>query len=562
LQFVFNLIKIQLSFQSKPVAGSKYLYYSKWKSSRERNLFNNSFVLVKQHLEKKFGFLMKLIFFVAVVVLLLIFPIIEGMSTFYSQDNDDNETCTINGFKNFHQYCDNKSVESFKRDDRISFSFNSGREYKGDEMSETESYILNLDSKRITGDFLARVKVNYSYTGSRFGQFHFIAGSNYDETGNYTGSPEDGIFKYICYNSIRDPWIWSGGVYEVTAYPFNELDYYDTDYGTLDETGILSYELSRNDGVLKCTTLNQANEILNSHSWSLGINRPLNYIIIGGYVYVEGSDTLSIDYTDFTIEFDYSVRSCNSISVSGFKEFIQIIDDESIASFRSYSLLSFAFNNGSDYVSSSKSYSERYILYLDEWGNISDFQMSIKLSYSYTESRFGAFYVVAGSYYDEEGHFTGTPRGGNYNNIGFNSIRDPWVASNGVHVICAYPHHEIDYYDAGYGSLEKNGVVSYLISREDGIFNCTTVNSEGERIITNSWSSGINRPVNYITIGGYIYEEGSDTFHANYTDFNFKFCSDVKTKSLVEFIKGLYAQTDFLSVYMVLFILTLRKKRQ
>jgi len=213
------------------------------------------------------------------VILLLIAPWTTFIPVLGKESNfinfEMNSELIISDFSDFELLNDNQYISSLKSIDQIDFNYSGGASDRVEEY-----YFLNFDKYGNCTDFNLEINVNYSYTGAMLSGGLFLIGSYYLENGNYFGKPEDDLFTYLGWTSVRDVWTTSGGVFEVCGYPDDIGDKYQTVYGTLGSSGVATFLLSRENMSLTLS-VKQDEITMITHSWISNVSRVINYLQLG-----------------------------------------------------------------------------------------------------------------------------------------------------------------------------------------------------------------------------------------------------------------------------------------
>lgn len=181
-------------------------------------------------------------------------------------------------------------------------------------------------------------------------------------------------------------------------------------------------------------------------------------------------------------------------NVTEFKDFVLAESSDFIDSTKTSSNITFEISNSP----LNESQTESYIYELDSFGYCSDFNVSIEIDYNYTGSMMNDFYLKLGSYYNESGNYIGKIIDG-IKTVCYCGVVDAWAGVGGRYTVGARPNGIQDSFTTAYGSINSNATLKYLISRKQGVVNCTIVrNSHTE--LTNTWSIDLERPICFILL--------------------------------------------------------------
>ncbi|HUT82994.1 MAG TPA: hypothetical protein VMZ29_17490 [Candidatus Bathyarchaeia archaeon] len=195
------------------------------------------------------------------------------------------------------------------------------------------------------------------------------------------------------------------------------------------------------------------------------------------------------------------------LNITNFNNFTIYEDDPLISSENTGSTVDFNYYGGA-----SERISENYILYLDDYGNCSYFD--IYVSFNYTLGGIidqVSFKLVTASYYNYLGDYMGlsdlVQEDRLLNNAG---IWDAWGESGGKYVAVGYPNDVKERYETTYGSIGfSGGVTEHLVRNESGLYSEQYDKSTGDLLISHYWATGISKPVNYLILSFASGETGS-----------------------------------------------------
>ena len=221
-----------------------------------------------------------------IIVSLFIVIIFTNLSKFDAQMDDESIPYTISStqtsstsiinfdnFSNFELQHDCPDVSTTITDSSISFIGSTG----SDTVLNDDAVIMHLGGDY--QDFNLTVALSYVYTGTMIESLGVEVGSYYYEDGTYRGPPVARDFQPIAGVEIQDGWAASGGQYSAFANPFDSWSYEQTDKGTISNTGTLSYSIIRIGNSVTCT-IKKSDAVVLSKTWTSGLSRYANHIII------------------------------------------------------------------------------------------------------------------------------------------------------------------------------------------------------------------------------------------------------------------------------------------
>ncbi len=183
------------------------------------------------------------------------------------------------------------------------------------------------------------------------------------------------------------------------------------------------------------------------------------------------------------------------IEILEFNDFVIAESSDYVNSIKTDSNITFQISQNTSLDSKQ---TESYLFDLDSYGYCLDFNMSIQVDYNYTGSMMNDFYLKLGSYYDEAGNYIDEIIDGP-KTVCYCGVVDAWAGTGGRYTVGARPNGTLDKYTTDYGSISSNATLKYLISRKQGVANCTIVkNSLTE--LTHIWSANLERPISFILL--------------------------------------------------------------
>ena len=398
----------------------------------------------------------------------------------------------ITDFSNFSISQNHPLISSVNQIENLNFS------YLGESYEEFINEIYNLDfysSWNIT-DFDVEFAVNFNYNDTQDkGNFSFLIWSSYNETEQMNSTLLGSI-------SIIDNWNTSTGLLEIVGYPNMIFDKYNTSISSIPLSEMINFHANRTDNKFTLEIINSTTEeIIITHTWDDAIHNPVNMFQVdfgvGGR-----NNSLNINLTNFQTKINYKEPFVNpgypfTIDFNDFSDFFISDNSSYIKSKNNDSHLDFTFD-GEVY---SGSYSERYNMLLDDYGNCSDFSITIDLDYRYDELVLGTLDIRLVSYYNEEREFVGSTEIGTPLDVCFASVYDPWASYGGTYRIGATPNDVWYTSRSAYGTSEKDGTVSFVISRLNGIISIDCIRNGTSYLLLQLLSQEVLKPVNFISIG-------------------------------------------------------------
>lgn len=186
---------------------------------------------------------------------------------------------TIRDFSDFDIYDNNSLIDSTNYDTHITFDYMSGAA-----SSIRENYVLPFDSYGDCSYFDIRLKFHYETYDlgvSAMLSFYLYAGSYYDYLGNYIGTDYSVGSNHLSFAGIYDSWSGSRGEYVSVAYVNDVFTRYETGH-ILPYSGDLTIQLTRNEsGLFSIVYDTYSNQEMIGHNWIAGIDKPVNFIMLG-----------------------------------------------------------------------------------------------------------------------------------------------------------------------------------------------------------------------------------------------------------------------------------------
>ncbi|MFW9923248.1 MAG: hypothetical protein ACFFDW_08190 [Candidatus Thorarchaeota archaeon] len=193
------------------------------------------------------------------------------------------------------------------------------------------------------------------------------------------------------------------------------------------------------------------------------------YLVSGTLDEKQPLEAKTITYTDFS---GFTQKMDSSYITSN-------IDNSSLEMYANYDSYT-----GSEY--------EKYHLIFDSAITVTNFDLEIDFTYSYTGSMVSGIYVILGSYHNEQGATASE------NTLCTAVIWDPWEASSGVYLVRAYG--DID--DSRTGStISKEGDITFHFVRTDTKLTIT-IAKDGVVKHSGSWNTnnGLSRDFDFMNI--------------------------------------------------------------
>ncbi|MFX0125809.1 MAG: hypothetical protein ACFFAE_19460 [Candidatus Hodarchaeota archaeon] len=373
-------------------------------------------------------------------------------------------------------------------------------------------FLYTFDALGNCSDFNINVTVTYSFFGSVMGALLFRLGSYHAENGSLWGkdfNPTERIdddYGYISTVSIRDVWVSEEGTYRVVAHPNDQKDLYETSTPPLANEGSVSFHITRIGGILTCLISSTNGEQIISHTWTEGVTKPLNYIVIDFYLkHFEFVSSSKVIVSNLSANLNFGEEKGNEII--NFEKFDLFHDHDFIYCVNNISELIFSYNEQS---LPTVLVDDNFLFRFDSMGNGSDFDINVTVTYSFTGSVMGALLFRLGSYYTENGSLWGkdfnpTKRiDDGYGYISTVSIRDIWVSGEGTYRVVAHPNDQKDLYETSTPPFLNEGSVDFRITRVKETLTCLISSTTGEPIISHTWTEGVTKPLNYLVIDFYL----------------------------------------------------------
>ena len=134
--------------------------------------------------------------------------------------------------------------------------------------------------------------------------------------------------------------------------------------------------------------------------------------------------------------------------------------------------------------------------------NYSDFDIEVTVDYNYTGERFGRFSLNLKSYFDEQMQKLDTMDGTALAQV---TVYDAWSYSGGVFNVIGWPNDVALTNETARGETGHSGTVIFKIQRIGEELFLSVEQNEAIKIYQN-WSYGVSRPLNFISFGGYFYD--------------------------------------------------------
>ena len=406
-------------------------------------------------------------------------------------------TFILDTFDDFELVVDDSDIDSMKFSDNITFGFTGASTNWIDDI-ETYRFEFtdefNQDLIYNCSDFDIEVKFNHHSTSSYWGDLHIRLGTYYQTPSlfNETG-------KTICLGAINDAWSASEGIHHLTGYPYDVKDKYDSAYGTLPASGITTVHMNRTGSTFICEIFEDGAPII-SHTWTEGMDQPVNYISIRVYTGTTIPDfTISVE--DIIGTFEMETPEIDYIEITDFSAFKLHLDNESVDSFNTNSEVYF------DFLGSTNDYPlrEEYLLTFDEFGNATYFE--IYLTFNYTQDSIDdalTFRPFVGSYYNYSGEYIGLPYPGNNSHLCGAGIWDSSEVATPAYVNIGYPNGVKDRIASADGAAPLyQEIITHFVRNESGLYVELLEADTLDYIESCYWGSGIDIPINYVMLDFY-----------------------------------------------------------
>ncbi|MFW9922177.1 MAG: hypothetical protein ACFFDW_02700 [Candidatus Thorarchaeota archaeon] len=407
----------------------------------------------------------------------------------------------MNNFNNFTLQEDILAIDSSNLGSLLNFSYHQGTST----YPVSEIYNYTLSNNRNASDFSIEVEVDYAYNEMNDqASFAVELLSNYDNFGNYTTTS-------IGYLEIWDEWISNYGRYHLVGYPNHEYKSYSTATGSLNQMGSVIFRAERIDGLLNLTILDSGTEevIINQY-WVTGVTRPLNQIRL---IFTSGTTThdFEVELTNLNAWFfmtNYTKPSL--VSILDFNHFQILHDSEFIESLNNNTAINMNYLG----TTTGNAIKEFYFLPLDYYGNCTDFDVTILLTYNYTGSNIlGDFSIIYGSYYNESGYYSGLPSDEESKNILVQTVKSGVSGIQLMNIGYPFDEEQIESYISY--PAPSTRTIEFNIEREENTIICT-IGYDGYTRKINEWNVGVSKPLNYIALGGVIYPDSSEFVNATF----------------------------------------------
>ena len=186
---------------------------------------------------------------------------------------------SFNDFSDFVIYNNNSLIDSTNYDSHITFDL-----LDGSPSTIRENYVLTFDSYGDCSYFDISLKFHYEVFDigpDSMTSFYLYTGSYYDYLGNYLGADYSSGSQHLNYAGIYDAWSGNKGKYASAAYINDVLSRYETGY-TVPYDCDVTVQLVRNEtGLYSLVFDTYSDQLMIGHSWVAGIDKPVNFILIG-----------------------------------------------------------------------------------------------------------------------------------------------------------------------------------------------------------------------------------------------------------------------------------------
>jgi len=247
-------------------------------------------------------------------IILLILPFCVSGILVNSVSNDEQSglfdvnyvRIEVYGFDEFHKVSNAVDITSDKLTNSLEFT------YLGTPAQDAcELYVFN-DLHFVSHDFYATVNISFDYTGSYLGRFYLSTEGNCTEDGHTADNAEEML---IAENTVEDIWPLQEGRFRIRA---SIDDQYEESYTAYGSTGTFgddyNFTISRKDGTLTSTIFKNG-VIVKKETWVGGITKPLNSILLGGWIYTDMTTDFTVEFSDFYawMDLDYSTTCPSGI---------------------------------------------------------------------------------------------------------------------------------------------------------------------------------------------------------------------------------------------------------
>ncbi len=437
---------------------------------------------------------------------------------------DETNQIEINDFSNFQQHLDNEMITSQHSSDEISF------EYEEKDLVD-DVYLATFDDYGNCTDFSINLTIDYEYEGgsSILGTAFLRLGSYYAEDGSsWDLKPEKGVrsndsYSYLCTLSVRDVWTASGGLYRIVGHQNDVKDTYE-ETSSFPLSGSVNLFASREGNEVTCEIQKSTGELLLSHTWTYGITKPLNYIVLQYYMKSGYGDYCQVEYKQIKSFFSISPNEIE-ISFNDYTSFELWYDSPTIISKNEGTFINFIYDKTGQYEG------DTYIYMVSNTETVHDFSVNVTVDFNYSEPMLGAALFRLGSYYRENGSEWGIPikKGERitdaYNFLSTLSVRDVWESSIGTYRLVGLPFDEKDPYENPLG--QYSGTLIFSIMRTDNLLNARISNVNGVILLNHTWTEGVSRGINYIVIDYYLFVKYADSTRICFRDLQGSFTLEI-----------------------------------
>ncbi|MHA1187918.1 MAG: hypothetical protein ACTSSK_13775 [Candidatus Heimdallarchaeota archaeon] len=259
--------------------------------------------------------------------------------------------------------------------------------------------------------------------------------------------------------------------------------------------------------------------------------------------------------TLFSLMF-FSIQSLASseIEITDFDDFVICNNDPYFISNITTNELSIEYlGDGTDFM-----INESVYLDLSGYGTIFDFDFEITISYLYDDVEFGRAEAVLGSYYSENGMYSGTPLENLGKWICSCSFSDAWSGYLGRYNLAAFPYDSMNKVNTE-RILGKNGNADFTMSRDYGTINCNVVDL-GVISLSENWNGGLTKPLNYLSFRLEVYPEWTNIAYVTFSNISLRFVP-VEGITTIIFPIDFLAQISFLLISVTIIIFRRQKKK-
>ncbi len=243
------------------------------------------------------------------------------------------------------------------------------------------------------------------------------------------------------------------------------------------------------------------------------------------------------------------------IEITEFDDFVHVLDEPYINISKSSSNFGFYYYGGSpEFMITETTY-----LDLSEYGYITDFNFGITVNYNYIGTMLGRTAARLGSYYWENGTYSGTPEEGLERLLTANTVTDVWDTNLGRHYLQAFPYDVKEEYITD-KVLGKTGESRFNVTRISNSIqsNATT---EGVISIAHNWFVGVSKPINYILLKFELYPDWTSYVNVTYSELSLSFILNDNT-TITTIISPIGFLTPILSLLVSIPIIIQRRRKK